>query len=60
LFIFASINIIKMDSVLTSQKIQPKSQMGYGDGQVQRTSPERLHSVEEFITKLEQAIAEKI
>ena len=49
-----------MDSVLTSQKIQPKSQMGYGDGQVQRTSPERLHSVEEFITKLEQSIAEKI
>ena len=49
-----------MDSVLTSQKIQPKSQMGYGDGKVQRTSPERLHSVEKFITKLEQAIAEKI
>ena len=46
-----------MDSVLTSQKIQTKSTIGYSDGQVQRTSPERLHSVEKFITKLEQAIA---
>lgn len=30
------------------------------DGQVQLTPPERLHSVEEFMTKLEQAVLERL